>query len=194
MFSQNDYELLYLVSEFNKQAENDLIKKYNLLVWKNVNDVYGNYTPLGVERDDLYQEGNIALYGAFNTFDVERCVPFYAFANLCIERSMIGYMRKYSTLATRQFYNSLSLDSFVSDEVSLYLGDVIPDNSEVSALTKYDETIGQLYLYSDVITDFEKNVLVMQVAGYSYNETALHLKCSVKKIDNTIQKIKRLLN
>lgn len=194
MYQKNDYELLYLICEDNETAQYSLIEKYNLLVWKSVNNVYNGYVPQGIERDDLYQEGSIALFGAFNSFDVDRCVPFFAFAKLCIERSMIGYMRKFSTLSSKQFYNSLSLDAFISDDVNLYFSDVLADNQEVSLLTKYDEQVGHLYLYSPIITDFEKNVLILQIAGFSYSESANHLKCSVKKIDNTIQKIKRILN
>lgn len=171
-----------------------LIRKYNLLIWRSVNNLCLGYVPSGVERDDLFQEGCIALYGAFNTYDTNRNVPFYSFAKLCIERSIIGYIRKFSSLSSKQFYSSLSLDAFVSDDVTLYYSDVLSDEKVISSLTKYDEDVGDLYLYSPIINKFEKNVLVLQIAGYSYSESANQLKCSVKKIDNTIQKIKRLLN
>lgn len=194
MRSLNDYELIYLIVQGDKEAEQVMLEKYNLLVWKNVNTIFSGYVPTGVERDDLYQEGRISLFKSFTTFDPERNVPFFAFANLCIERSMIGYIRKFSSNANKQFYSSLSLDAFVSEEISLYNNEVLADPEIISSLVKFDEQFGNLYLYNADISKFEKDVLVLQVAGFSYMETALHMKCSVKKIDNTLQKVKRLLS
>lgn len=194
MRSLNDYELIYLIVQGDKEAEQVMLEKYNLLVWKNVNSIFSGYVPTGVERDDLYQEGIISLFKSFTTFDPERNVPFFAFANLCIERSMIGYIRKFSSNANKQFYSSLPLDAFVSEEISLYNNEVLADPEIISSLVKFDEQFGNLYLYNADISKFEKDVLVLQVAGFSYMETALHMKCSVKKIDNTLQKVKRLLS
>lgn len=194
MYDMNDYELLYLIMQSNKNAEHVLLEKYNLLVWKNVNVIFNGYVPQGVERDDLYQEGRIALFDSFKTFDPERNVPFYSFAKLCVERRMISYIRKFSSMASKQFYSSVPLDAFVSEDVSMYNSDVVPDTGILSPFVKYDEDFGNIYLYNKTITEFEKNVLVLQVAGFSYGETAAQLKCSVKKVDNTLQKVKRLLN
>ncbi len=194
MFSENDYELLNLINQNNREAEKKMLEKYNLLVWRNVNNLYNSYVPQGVEREDLYQEGCIALYHSFKTYDPDRQVPFFAFANLCIERSLIGYLRKFSSLTSKQFYNSVPLDAFVSEDVSLYFSDVLADDTEISALSKYDQDLGDVYLYESRIDDFEKNVLILQVAGYSYRETSEILNCSVKKVDNTMQKIKKTLN
>ncbi len=194
MYDKNDFELLYLITQNNKDAEEVMLEKYNLLVWKNVNLVYNDYVPQGVEKEDLYQEGRIALYNSFKAFDPNRNVPFYAFANTCIRHGLIGYLRKFSSKANKMFYESLSLDAYVSEDVTIYNSEVLADDRTISALSKYDEKFGELYLYSSEINNFEKNLLVLQVAGYSYTETARRLSCSVKKVDNTLQKIKRLLN
>lgn len=194
MYDKNDYELLYLITQNNKDAEEIMLDKYNLLVWKNVNLVYNDYVPLGIEKDDLYQEGRIALYNSFKAYDPNRNVPFYSFANICIRHSMIGYLRRFSSKANQLFYESISLDAYVADDVTIYNGEVISDDSCISALNQYDEQFGEMYLYCTEINNFEKNLLVLQVAGYSYLETAKRLHCSVKKVDNTLQKIKRILN
>ncbi len=195
MLKMNDYKLLYLMSNCcDDEAKEVLIEKYKLLLYKHVNKIFSKYTPQGVERDDMFQEGQIALFNSLYTYDECMSVPFYSFTSLCIERSMIAYLRRFSSMASLQFYNSLSLDSLVSEELSLYYSDVISDNSEPSSLVLYNESLGELYLYNTVINDFEKKVLVLQISGYTYKESSSILKCSVKKIDNTIQKVKRLLN
>lgn len=194
MLTINDHKLVYLLAKANNTQVIDLIiDKYELLVWRHVNTVLSGFVPLGVERDDLFQEGQIALYNAMYTYDNAKEVPFFFFARLCIERSLLGYLRKFQSLANKQFYNSVALDAFVSEEVSLYYSDVISDNSENSLLVKYDEDLGLLYKSSNKINEFEKNVLILQVAGYTYKETSAYLNCTVKKVDNTIQKIKRIL-
>lgn len=194
IYDQNDYKLLYLIFLGDKEAETALIEKYKMLIWRHVNNIFSKYVPSGVERDDLFQEGAIAVYKSFDSFDVDRNVPFFAFANLCIERAMISYIRKYSSETSKQFYNSLPLDAFVSDEISLYNSDVLADPNIESAFKRYDEQFGELFLNDCTLSSFEKNVLVLQVVGFTYSETGITLKCSTKKVDNTMQKIKRLLN
>lgn len=193
MFSQNDYELLYYIDEGNKHAEELLLKKYHLLVWKLVNQVMYGYVPLGVEKDDLYQEGTIALFDTFKTYDKDLGVPFFSFVKLCVERRVLSYLRKYRSLSNKQFYDSLSLDAFISEEISVYNSEILEDTRVISPFIKYDEKIGKLYLHSEKLNSFEKEVLILQLAGFSYQETSELLECTSKKVDNTLQKIKRLL-
>lgn len=114
MMTINDNELLYLIAQNDREAEEMMLKKYELLIWKNVNVIVSQYVPQGVERDDLFQEGMIALRKALTAFDTSLNVPFFAFANLCIRRSMIGYIRKFNTKASKQFYESVSLDASIA--------------------------------------------------------------------------------
>lgn len=194
MFELNDYELLYLISQNNREAEETMLRKYELLIWKHTNGFFLNYVPQGVEKDDLFQEGLVALLNSLQAYDSYVGAPYFSFGEVCLVRSMIAYIRKYSSKRAKRFYNSIPLDAVVADNVGLYYNDVIADTKEVSALVKYNEAFGQLFLTHTQMSEFEKRVLVLQVSGYSYRESAYILDCTAKKIDNTLQKIKRILS
>ena len=51
------------------------------------------YNIIGIDTLDLYQEGLIGLLHAINTFDKEKDVLFYTYANICIRRKIIKIRR-----------------------------------------------------------------------------------------------------
>ena len=66
--SENDYELLYLISENNEEANEVIFKKYNPII-----EYYAKkYLPLvsnkGIDYNDLYQEGLIGLNSAIEGY------------------------------------------------------------------------------------------------------------------------------
>lgn len=192
---QNDYELLYLINNNCYNSVEEMLDKYNPLVWKSVLGHKSYETPVGVEHNDLYQEGRIALHESFYSYKNLISVPFYSYTKVCIERKMWGYLRKFNSEASRLFYNSLSLDMTVTEDENVYLHEVIAEDKEaMSAFVFYREELKSLIKDPKDISEFELNVLVLKLLGYSYNEIGDLLKCSAKKVDNTLQKVKRLLS
>lgn len=189
----NDFELLYLIKNNCMHSILVMLEKYNPLVWKNVFKYSNQYTPKGVEQDDLYQEGRIALFASIYAYKNFIHVPFYAFTNLCINRKMGGYLRKFNSETSKLFYNALSLDMTVTEDQNLYLHEMVADDvNEMSAFVRYAKNLNSLAIEEKDLNDFEKIVLILRVYGYSYNEISRLLYCPTKKVDNTLQKIKRI--
>lgn len=193
-YAQNDFELLYLINNNCLYSIEKMLDKYNPLVWKNTFGYKTYSTPKGVEHQDLYQEGRIALHDSFYSFKHLVSVPFYSFTKVCIERKMWGYVRKFNSEASRLFYNSLSLDMTVTEDKNVYLHEMVAEDSEaVSAFKLYREELDGLINGDKILSDFELSVLVLKLLGYTYEEAGKCLECSAKKVDNTLQKVKRLL-
>lgn len=193
--SLNDFELLYLVKNNCIDSTIIMLEKYNPLVWKNVYKYTNHYTPKGVETEDLYQEGRIALYDSMYSYKTVINVPFYSFTKLCIERKMGGYIRKFNSETTKLFYNALSLDMTVTEDNNVYLHEMIPnDIKKVSAFIRYAKELTCLALDESTLSSFEKNVLLLKIYGYTYAEMSKMMDCTAKKVDNTLQKVKRLLS
>ena len=57
----NDYELIYHVRENDEYAYNTLINKYSFLVNKLAYEYYSKNRNLGIELEDLIQEGFFAI-------------------------------------------------------------------------------------------------------------------------------------
>lgn len=193
-YTKNDFELLYYINNKCHYSVEKMLDKYNPLVWKNTFSFKMYSTPQGVEHQDLYQEGCIALHDSFYSFKSLISVPFFAFTNVCISRKMKGYVRRFNSEASRLFYNSLSLDMTVTEDHNVYLHEMVAeDSSAISAFKLYCDDLKDLIDDDNVLSKFEADVLVLKILGYSYEEVGKHLKCSAKKVDNTLQKIKRLL-
>ena len=85
---------------------------------------------------------------------------------------------------------------FISEDQSLALIDVVKDkyrfrNPQYVALLEESRQVLQLVLND--LKPIEQEVYEMWVEGYTYREIANKLEIGEKQVDNTIQKIKRLI-
>lgn len=193
ILEMNDFELLYMIHQKDEVAHQLLVDKYCRVIWKIVSSCINHYHPRGVEKDDLYQEGLIALVDAMHSFREDIQAPFYSFAFICIERQVKTYIRKFNSQGVRQYYNGISLDMYVAEDENLYLHDVIPANQKgISYIRQFEDDVKDLTSQKNsLLTEFEKRVLLMKVAGYSYSEIGMEMNTSAKAIDNCIQRIKQ---
>lgn len=81
--AEQEQDLLSRVRDGDRQAREELV----LANLRLVASIAGDYRPRGMERDDLIQEGSIALIGAVEEFDPETSsMSFTAFAAHAIHR------------------------------------------------------------------------------------------------------------
>ena len=189
----SDEELVEQVHLGNTNALDYLITKYRLFVKVKAR----SYFLIGADKEDIIQEGMIGLYKAIRDFKGDKLASFRAFAELCITRQIITAIKT----ATRQKH--IPLNSYVSLDKPIYdedsertLMDVITsplsDNPEHLMINReeYSRLEGQM---SEVLSELERQVLVLYLEGRSYNEISSLLKRSTKSIDNALQRIKRKL-
>ena len=106
----SDEELIKLVQNGDKYAEEIIIKRYrNFVLAKS-----RSYFLVGADREDIVQEGMIGLFKAIRDYKVERLASFRAFAELCITRQIITAIKA----ATRQKHQPLN--SYVSLNRPIY--------------------------------------------------------------------------
>ena len=91
---QKDEELVKLVQQGDKRAQEHLLNKYKSLVKTRAR----TYFLIGADTEDIIQEGMIGLYKAMRDFQKNKNASFRAFAELCINRQMITAIK----MATRQ--------------------------------------------------------------------------------------------
>ena len=84
------------------------------LVGKVVRDIY---CPLHVEKEDLFQEGVLALYLAATKFDPGRGVAFSSFAYMCILNKLRNYIRSQkSNLYIEDLYYQPKVNQVMEEE------------------------------------------------------------------------------
>ena len=188
-----DEEIVEIARVGDIDAQEYLINKYKNYVRAKAR----TYFLLGVDKEDLIQEGMIGMYKAIRDFRSDKLSSFRAFAELCITRQIITAIKT----ATRQKH--IPLNSYVSLNKPIYdedsdrtLLDVITGNKVTDPeeliisreeFTEIETKMGEL------LSSLEWKVLMYYLEGKSYQEIAEDLGRHVKSIDNALQRVKRKL-
>ncbi|MBP1932518.1 RNA polymerase sporulation sigma factor SigH [Ammoniphilus resinae] len=188
-----DEELVDMVREGDSDALEFLIHKYKNFVRAKAR----SYFLIGADREDIVQEGMIGLYKSIRDFRGDKLTSFKAFAELCITRQIITAIKT----ATRQKHIPLnsyvSLDKPIYDEDSdrtlldVICGNRVTDPEElIINQEKFDDIEDKM---GQILSDLERQVLMLYLDGRSYQEIAVDLDRHVKSIDNALQRVKRKL-
>ena len=155
-----------------------------------------SYFLVGADRDDIIQEGMIGLYKAIRDYSRDKQTSFRGFAEMCVTRQIITAIKT----ATRQkhgplnTYVSFSKPVGAADEPDRVLMDVlrtphVPDPAEM--VISHEEMLSIKLAFTEILSDFEAEVLHLYVDGKSYQEIAEMLNQHVKSVDNALQRVKR---
>ena len=187
--SYNDYELVYLVREDNSEANEILFNKYAPIITSYSNQYSKYIKNIGLEVNDLIQEGMLGLNNAISTFNEDKDVLFYTYAITCIKRTIITAIVKANRQKNRPLNNSISFEN----DLDLSENDkLLYDNSyNPEYIIENNENIEDLNkIARKVLSELELQVFDLRINNFSYNEIAILLSKSPKAIDSTIQRIK----
>ena len=139
----------------------------------------------GSERDDLIQEGYIALYNAALTYDSAKA-QFSTYATVCIKRRMLNWIEKNVTPTL----SSLSLSEL--DDSDLSRIGMVQDNFEDDIIVKNE--IYDLFAKAKVIlSDTEYKVFSLYIKGFSNDEICKALDITKKSCDNSLFRMRKKL-
>lgn len=196
--SMSDEELIALYREGENNAIDLLIQRYKKFVR---NRIRVNFF-IGVDKDDLIQEGMIGLFKAICDYNPEREASFKSFATLCVTRQISTAFKAVSRQKHIPLNRSISLSVPISNKSSdeedegITLMDVIKNN--VSP-TPEDEVISKENVEDindyivKALSALEIEVVHLYMDGKNYKEIAKVLDKSPKSIDNALQRIKKKL-
>ena len=188
-----DEDLIERVRSGDESALDQLIERYKAFVRAKAR----SYFLIGADREDIVQEGMIGLYKAIRDYRDDKLASFKAFAELCVTRQIITAIKT----ATRQKHvplNSyISLDKPIYDEESertlldIISGAVVADPEELMIHREEFDAI-EIQM-KKLLSELERDVLILYLDGRSYQEIAEDLSRHVKSIDNALQRVKRKL-
>lgn len=188
----NDYELLYMISEGNEDANDILYKKYKPVIELKARKYYNYSLNKGLEYNDLVQEGMIGLSEAIKDFRDIKDVKFSTFASLCIERQISSIIITASRKKHKLLNDSVSLN-YVSEDAERPLLDYVIDDKDGNPLELFIDIENEVETYEKikyVLTDFEQQVVELKINNFNYKEIAEILDKPIKSIDNALQRIK----
>jgi len=187
-----DDELIKLINNGNKQAEEILIERYKKLVFSKSKLYY----IVSGDRNDVIQEGMIGLYKAIRDYEINKQSSFRSFASICIMRQMITAIKAANRQKHQLLNSSISLNKPIYNEES--------DRTLLDVLNK--DELNPEYLYvsqekyeflktkiREILTDLEFNVIKEYSKDKSYKEIAKALDTHTKSVDNALQRARNKL-
>lgn len=188
----NDNELVYLSNSSNEEATELLIKKYKNVILTILKEYQKKYKIYGIEIADLYQEGLIGLLTAIETFNKNRDILFYTYANVCIRTAIMTEVRRTFRNKNRILNNSYSLD-FLYDDTKATLYEMIKDEeSDPGNIIINEENQNELVNnIKNLLSKSELIVFELKLKGLSNNEICSLLDKDKKYVENTLFRINR---
>lgn len=180
----------------DRAREGDADAFATLFRWsaKRIYSIAGQFYAPGWSRDDLLQEATIGFYKAIRDYRPQKQASFGAFADLCVRRNIMTFIRASNRIKHRPLNHAVSLDAPLGQGSRWALIDVLPQNSHVGD-SEADFALAQLL---ESCTALERSVLQYYSAGHSINDIALTAGCNIKAVTNALWrarvKARRLLS
>lgn len=142
-------ELAMRIKAGETELMSELWSQVCRFVYKRANKFYAAYEDrcknMGVEVEDLEQEGYLAIYNAVEGFDPSRNTTFLTYAGFCLKKAFFGMCRmNYANWQGNMIRRASSLDAQAyADNEELSIGDTIADDEDFEA-----SIVDKLYLES----------------------------------------------
>ena len=191
-YEDNDYELLYLISEDNEEAKELFYKKYKPTIEVKAKKYYPMVKTSGIELNDLIQEGMIGLSKAINDYQEQKNIKFVTFASTCIERQLLSFVRGVTRDKHKLLNSSLSIDT-TTNSTGRPLKDVVSDNKNTNPENLFIENEIATELDNEIskkLSNQEREVFLLRMKGFSYKEIAVLLNITPKSVERTIARAK----
>jgi len=190
----NDYELLYYCHQDNEFSFELLAEKYKKYIYYIINTFKKEYYFFANEDIDLYNEALILLYECIFTYRDDLDVKFSSFFAACLKRKYLHIIRSLANNKNKSHASAISLDRCSSkDNIDLYS---IVDNNDLAVSEQvYNGYLieNSLKTMKETLNDLENKIIHCYLYGYSYEEVARQLNLDKKKVDNTIQKYRKMV-
>lgn len=150
----------------------------------------------GGERDDLIQEGMLALYAAICKNRAQESAAFLSFARRCIDNRLADAVRKAKRLKHGPLNAALSLAVGLGEGQGPVLGDTIKDTRRLDPedqLLQAERHAGLKAFMARSLSALEREALVGQAQGHAYADLGKRLGKSPKAIDGALQRARRKL-
>ncbi len=153
------------------------------MIYSIINSVasIGFKTDYSVFEDDLFQEGCIALYNAFNSFKPDGSAKFSTYAYMLIRRRIIHKFREFYRPI---MYESCSYDSVREIDYLSYFK--TPDMHDDET-----ENYSHAVTFLNTLNDIDKAIVTMRKRKMSYKDISKVINLTPKQIDNRLCRIRR---
>lgn len=148
-----------------------------------------NCSNLGIDTEDLMQEGRLGLISATRRFRSDRGASFKTFAYLCIKRQITTAFRHARRGKNLPMNDFVSLDDTQAKVRIAEIASVNPEDVVISM----ERLAAIRNALTDMFSPLERKLFLLYLSGYTYESMASQLNICKKQVDNTLQRMKRKL-
>lgn len=178
-----EYEIIKKVIDGDQEASKEILEAFELLIYSIINKYELGNGDYIVSKEDLFQEGCIALFQACKTYKKNDVTRFSTYAYIVIERRI----KKAFYKMVKPYRKECSYDKYEHEDHLKFLETKsISDNP-----IKYLEDEGYLKGEFKYLSKEDKEIIKLRFQNYSYKEIAKTLNITTKRVDNRLTRIKK---
>jgi len=160
-------DLILKVREGSDAAFSELIHRYLPMIKK----VTAGFSGSGIRSDEAFCEASVAFYKAAKTYDITRSdVTFGLYARICVYRrlcDLAGKEKGKEELFSDRDVDTISVQSGIE-----------------AALVKRESMQSALSFAKSLLSEYEYEVFLLHLEGYTTAAIASKLQKSAKSVDN----------
>lgn len=188
---ENQNELLYMSHLCDSYAYKALFHLYEPAIGAIARNYIVRFAGCRLSREDLMQEGRVALAQAIDMFRTDRGAGFHTFAELVIRRRIVSCIKQ--VIHQQKAYGSgLNLDDLVHENTRVY--DCVPAKRNLDDpeyYCAYRDAGRSLSRVLGTLKPKERKVLSEWMRGSSYREAAERLGVTAKSYDCSLQRLRQ---
>ena len=184
-----DSELTYYLHDNNEEAIDLIYDKYKYIIDVLLSKYKRVFYALNIDIEDVRQEANLAFSYAIYNYDEKKDASMNTFITLCVDRKIKSVIKKYETVKSKVFSETISYDNTINN---ISLENLIGDDT-YEPLKKLENIDTIKYIddkVKNLLSKVELDVYNLMKDGINYKEIASILGKTPKQIDNTIQRIR----
>ncbi|AIY85951.1 MULTISPECIES: sigma-70 family RNA polymerase sigma factor [unclassified Thermotoga] len=168
-----------------KEAIDLIVEKYYPMVVKIASQYFASWA----EHEDIVQNGLVGLIKAIFYYDRTKS-SFTSFAWRSVDSEIKSFLTYLNRKKNRMLSDAVNVDGMEKEEDDAPFE--VPDSETDVARSAFSGIILETVL--ELLNEKEKEIFLKWLDGYSYSEIAKELGVNTKKVDNTVQKVKRMIS
>ena len=183
-----DEQLLSLVLNGDDEAQNAFYNRYKPLVIV----LSRRFFLKGANYEDLIQEGMIGLFKGVRSFDPSKG-DLKSFLIGCIKNQLNDAVKAAGRIKHSFLNDYVSFTSLPDEDAENIPGNLLSNELNPEELFILKESNVDFYQeFSGILKPEELEILKLYLEGNSYLEISSATKTTIKYVDNTLQKVKKL--
>lgn len=184
--AKRNEELVSLAQAGLKEALELVVERYYPMVCKICSKYYAPWA----EFEDMVQSALVGLIKAVYYYQPDKS-GFTSFAWKSVESELKSFLTFLNRKKNRLLTDAVSVDLLASSEDSEETGYSFEDATRSTVRDALGEMIVERV--KDHLSEIERDIFQMWLDGFSYEEIQSMLDVNFKKVDNTVQKVRRVL-